>query len=99
VFLGNLAFDAKWWERSEDAYRQALANGNREGLEGLFNIADALQKQGRPGDAADLLKRAIPLAPKDAELQAEEARYREMGAKKADPQGAGADSGKPAPGN
>ena len=78
VFLGNLAFDAKGWERSEDAYRQALAHGNREGLEGLFNLADALHKQGRPEAAADLLQRAMPLAPKDAELQAEESRYREL---------------------
>jgi tetratricopeptide (TPR) repeat protein len=89
VFLGNLAFDAKGWERSEEAYRQALANGNREGLEGLFNLADALQKQGRPDAAADLLKRAFPLAPKDAELKTEEARYREL---------ANSGTGKAAPG-
>ncbi len=80
IFLGNLAFDAKWWERSEEAYFQALGHGNREGLEGLFNLADALHRQGRTTAALELLNKAARLAPKDAELQAEVERYRELAA-------------------
>lgn len=80
VFLGNLAFDAKWWERSEGAYLQALEHGNREGLEGLRNLAFELHRQGRHADAAALLERARPFAPDDAELAAEIAQYRELAA-------------------
>jgi tetratricopeptide (TPR) repeat protein len=99
VFLGNLAFDAKWWERSEEAYRKALGGGNREGLEGLLNLADALFRQGRPEAAAELLKRALPLAPKDAELQAEASRYREMNPKSPSTEDPRPETGKSAPGN
>ena len=78
VFLGNLAFDAKSWERSEDSYRQALQHGNKEGLEGLRNLAYEFHRQGRNEDAASLLERTIPLKPKDADLKAEAAQYREL---------------------
>ena len=78
VFLGNLAFDAQWWERSEAAYRQALENKNREGLEGLRNLAFELHRQGRDDAAADLLTRTAKLVPGDKELAAEIAQYREL---------------------
>ena len=78
IFLGNLAFDAKWWERAEVAYRQALENGNREGIEGLRNIAFELHRQGRNDAAADMLERAVRFAPGDAELKAEIAQYRTL---------------------
>jgi tetratricopeptide (TPR) repeat protein len=80
VFLGNLAFDAKWWERSENAYRQALQHGSKEGLEGLRNLAYELHRQGRNEDAAALLVRAQPLRPQDPELKAEIKQYRELAA-------------------
>jgi tetratricopeptide (TPR) repeat protein len=82
VFLGNLAFDAKWWERSENAYRRALEHGNREGVEGLRNLAYEMHRQGRSEEAAALLERALPLRPKDSELQAEAGHYRELAAEK-----------------
>jgi tetratricopeptide (TPR) repeat protein len=78
VFLGNLAFDAKWWERSENAYRQALQNGSKEGLEGLRNLAYEFHRQGRNDEAAALLTRTLPLRPQDAELKAEAKEYREL---------------------
>jgi tetratricopeptide (TPR) repeat protein len=78
VFLGNLAFDAKWWERSENAYLQALGHGNKEGLEGLRNLAYELHRQGRGEAAADLLGRALALVPNDAELREEIAQYRQL---------------------
>jgi tetratricopeptide (TPR) repeat protein len=78
VFLGNLAFDAKWWERSENAYRQALQSGSKEGLEGLRNLAYELHRQGRNDEAAALLARTIPLRPQDGELKAEAKEYREL---------------------
>jgi tetratricopeptide (TPR) repeat protein len=84
VFLGNLAFDAKWWERSENAYRQAVQNGSKEGLEGLRNLAYELHRQGRNDDAAALLDRTLALRPKEADLKAEAAEYREL-AKSAKP--------------
>jgi tetratricopeptide (TPR) repeat protein len=78
VFLGNLAFDAQWWERSEAAYRQALENKNREGLEGLRNLAFEFHRQGRNDAAADLLVRTAKLVPGNAELEAEITQYREL---------------------
>ena len=78
IFLGNLAFDAKWWERSEDSYRLALQHGNREGIEGLRNVASEFHRQGRDDEAAGVLERAVLLRPKDADLKNEAAQYREL---------------------
>ncbi len=78
IFLGNLAFDAKWWDRSESAYLQALKLGNREGVEGLRNLAYEFHRQGRDGDAAALLEKALPLRPHDEDLKADAAQYREL---------------------
>jgi len=78
VFLGNLAFDAKWWERSEAAYLDALKAGNKEGLEGLRNLAFEWHKQGRNDAAAGVLDRALALVPGDAELKAERDQYRTL---------------------
>jgi len=78
VFLGNLAFDAKWWERSENAYRQALQSGGKEGLEGLRNLAYEFHRQGRNDEAAGVLTRALALRPQDAELKAEAKQYKDL---------------------
>ena len=78
IFLGNLAFDARWWERSEAAYRQALENGNREGMEGLRNLAYEFHRQGRNGAAADVLDRALKFGRDDADVRAERDQYREL---------------------
>ena len=78
VFLGNLATDAKWWDRAEAAYAQALKAGNKEGLEGLRNLAYEYHQQGRNDRAAQVLEAALPLRPKDAALPGEIRQYREL---------------------
>jgi len=78
VFLGNLAFDSKWWDRSEEAYRQAIQHGNREGVEGLRNIASEFHRQGRDEDAAKVLERGLLLKPNDVDMKNEAAQYREL---------------------
>ena len=78
VFLGNLAFDSKWWDRSEEAYREAIQHGNREGVEGLRNIASEFHRQGRDEDAAKVLERGLTLRPKDADMKSEAAQYRDL---------------------
>jgi tetratricopeptide (TPR) repeat protein len=78
VFLGNLASDAKWWDRAEAAYLQALKGGNKEGLEGLRNLAYEYHSQGRNDRAAGILEGALALRPKDASLKGEVAQYREL---------------------
>jgi len=78
VFLGNLAFDAKWWDRAEAAYTQALAGGNREGLEGLRNLAYEFHQQGRNDRAAQVLEAVLPKRPKDRVLIEELDQYRAL---------------------
>lgn len=78
VFLGNLAFDSKWWDRAESSYLQALNAGNKEGLEGLRNLAYEYHGQGRNDRAAQILEAAVPMRPKDADLLAEARQYRAL---------------------
>lgn len=85
VFLGNLAFDSKWWDRAEAAYLQALGKGNREGLEGLRNLAYEFHQQGRNDRAAEVLEAARPLRPKDATLAGEVDQYRALEREKSAP--------------
>jgi tetratricopeptide (TPR) repeat protein len=75
VFLGNLAYDAKWWDRAEAAYAQALKGGNREGLEGLRNLAYEYHQQGRNDRAAQVLGSAVPFRPNDKALAGEVEQY------------------------
>lgn len=86
VFLGNLAFEARWWDRSEAAYLQALAQGNKEGLEGLRNLAYEFHGQGRNDRAAEALGKALAHRPKDAALAAEVKQYQDLEKEKAAPQ-------------
>ncbi|HLP40000.1 MAG TPA: tetratricopeptide repeat protein, partial [Fibrobacteria bacterium] len=85
IFLGNLAFDAKWWDRAEAAYLEALKAGNREGLEGLRNLAYEHHTQGRNDRAAEILAAAMPLRPKDAALKGEVEQYRALEKEQARP--------------
>ena len=78
VFLGNLAFDSKWWDRAESSYLQALKAGNKEGVEGLRNLAYEYHGQGRNDRAAQILEAALAVRPKDAALQAEVRQYRDL---------------------
>ncbi len=76
VFLGNLAFDAKWWDRAEAAYMDALTGGNKEGLEGIRNLAYEFHQQSRNDRAVQVLERALPLRPKDRALLEELGQYK-----------------------
>jgi len=78
VFLGNLAFDSRWWDRAEAAYMEALAGGNREGLEGIRNLAYEFHQQGRNDRAVQVLEKALPLRPKDQPLRDELEQYRAL---------------------
>lgn len=74
VFLGNLAFDLKWWQKAGDAYQQAAENGNEEGIQGLRNTAYELELQGTESTnkkGLEYLKKALELRPNNSELQEE----------------------------
>lgn len=76
IFLGNLAFDSKWWDRAQSAYLQALRTGNREGLEGLRNMAYEYHQQGWTARSVDVLESALTAAPDNPELRREIGTYR-----------------------
>jgi tetratricopeptide (TPR) repeat protein len=78
IFIGNLAFEAKWWDRSENGYFEALRRNNSEGLEGLRNLAYEYHQRGDNVRAASLLQRALTLRPKDKELQTEMNQYKDL---------------------
>ena len=78
VFLGILAFDAKWWDRAGSAYLQALKFGNKEGLEGLRNLAFEYHRQGHHQRAAEILNAALAYRPKDKALRAEMEEYQAL---------------------
>jgi len=71
IFLGNLAYDAKWWERAEDAYFSAIAAGNSEGLQGLRNIIWEYTASNNTDEALRLLRATLKVAPDNQELRAE----------------------------
>lgn len=76
VFLGNLAFDSKWWDRAEAAYLQALGGGNKEGMEGLRNLAYEFHQQGRNDRAVEILEKALKKKEKDRIALEELGQYR-----------------------
>lgn len=80
IFLGNLAFDAKWWDRSENAYLEALKRKNREGLEGLRNLAYEYHQRGDDFRAAAILKKTAEIKPDDKELATEIKQYEDLAA-------------------
>ena len=71
IFLGNLAYDAKFYDRAESAYEQAAKTGNAEALYGFKNMAYDANAQKRTDEAVRLLKLALKYYPKDATLQAD----------------------------
>jgi tetratricopeptide (TPR) repeat protein len=77
VFLGNLVFDAKWWDRALSAYADAASKGNKEGIQGIRNIAYELESMGDIEAAIEYLEEASKLDPDDITLKMEIANYRE----------------------
>ena len=71
IFLGNLAYDSKFYDRAENAYELAAKNGNAEALYGFKNMAYDAHAQKRNDEAVRLLQLALTYYPNDASLQAD----------------------------
>lgn len=64
IFLGNLAFDRKWWDRAEAAYTKALKLGNAEGWEGIRNLVYERVENNDIRSAKLLIQRIHPIVNK-----------------------------------
>ncbi|MCQ2054002.1 MAG: tetratricopeptide repeat protein [Fibrobacter sp.] len=71
IFLGNLAYDAKFFDRAEFAYELAAQHGNAEAIFGFKNMAYDAHQQKRDDEAVRLLKLAQKYYPDDATLEAD----------------------------
>ncbi len=75
IFLGNLAFDSKWWDKAIAAYRRAGQYGNLEAVQGLRNVAYEYEQKKWLDQTISTLQLALQIAPKDESLQAEIENY------------------------
>lgn len=71
IFLGNLAYDAKFLDRAESAYELAAKQGNAESVFGFKNLAYDAHAEKRDGEALRLLKIAQKYFPDDVTVQAD----------------------------
>ena len=71
IFLGNLAYDAKFLDRAESAYELAAKQGNAESVFGFKNMAYNAHAEKRDGEALRLLKVAQKYFPDDITVQAD----------------------------
>lgn len=71
IFLGNLAYDAKFFDRAKYAYELAAKKGNAEAVYGFKNMAYDAHVQKRDDEAVRLLKLAQKYYPDDATLEAD----------------------------
>ena len=71
IFLGNLAYDAKFLDRAESAYELAAKQGNAESVFGFKNMAYDAHAEKRDGEALRLLKIAQKYFPDDITVQAD----------------------------
>ena len=71
IFLGNLAYDAKFLDRAESAYELAAKQGNAEAVFGYKNMAYDAHAQKRDDEALRLLRTAQSYFPDDVTLQAD----------------------------
>lgn len=78
IFLGNLAYDARFWERAEIAYEQAAKSGSDEAIFGFKNLAFEARGQKRDAEALRILKKAKSLYPDDQTIDAEILEIQEM---------------------
>ncbi len=67
IFLGNLAYDAEWWDRAEEYYIKA-APTSVEGVQGLKNLAYEFENKGELEVSLRLLEKALSYAPNDRML-------------------------------
>ena len=71
IFMGNLAYDAKFYDRAEYAYELAAKNGNAEAVFGFKNMAYDAHAQKRTEESVRLLNVALKYFPNDASLIAD----------------------------
>lgn len=71
IFLGNLAYDAHFWERSENAYEMAAKSGSQEAVYGFKNLAFEARSQKRNAEALRILEKAQGFYPSDQTIEAE----------------------------
>ncbi len=71
IFLGNLAYDARFWVRSESAYEMAAKAGSEEAVYGFKNLAFEARGQKRNAEALRLLEKAQGFYPQDQTIEAE----------------------------
>ncbi|MDR1759636.1 MAG: tetratricopeptide repeat protein [Fibrobacter sp.] len=71
IFLGNLAFDLRWWERSEAAYSEAAHLGNSEAVFGFRNLSFEAYQRGDIRESVRYLQKAHTYFPDDVSLQTE----------------------------
>ncbi|MCK9183292.1 MAG: tetratricopeptide repeat protein [Fibrobacteraceae bacterium] len=71
IFLGNLAFDAKWWDRAEQAYTKAATAHNTEAIYGFKNLSFEANKDGDREEAIRYLQTAQKYFPSEASLEAD----------------------------
>ncbi len=80
IFIGNLAYDAEWWDRAEEYYGMA-APKSIEGVQGLKNIAYEFETKAEFDVSLRLLKKALSYAPNDRLLINE---FREFNVRKSE---------------
>lgn len=78
IFLGNLAFEAQWWDRAEQAYAQAGSYGNVESVQGFRNLAYEFAQKGNLPQAISYLEKALAITPTDISLRAEIDQYQDQ---------------------
>ena len=71
IFLGNLAYDAKFYDRAEAAYELAAKQGNAESVFGFKNMAYDAHAEKRDDEALRLLRIAQKYFPDDVTVQAD----------------------------
>ena len=71
IFLGNLAYDAKFYDRAESAYELAAKQGNAESVFGFKNMAYDAHAEKRDDEALRLLRIAQKYFPDDVTVQAD----------------------------
>jgi tetratricopeptide (TPR) repeat protein len=71
IFLGNLAYDAKFYDRAESAYELAAKQGNTESVFGFKNMAYDAHAEKRDDEALRLLRIAQKYFPDDVTIQAD----------------------------
>ncbi|MFA6837131.1 MAG: tetratricopeptide repeat protein [Fibrobacteraceae bacterium] len=75
IFLGNLAFDAHWYERAESAYLLAAEAGDSEALYGFRNLAYEWGVKSNTKESLRILEVARKFYPNDRSLLADIAEY------------------------